>query len=197
CGSATALAATRKAAPPPSLATLLEQPGENVQMALGASDFQTGPVRVSFLVVRGSGQPVLRPTARVWVAKGLQTRAVVRTTAASERIGVPNRHFHYPDVLQLYVSHFRIAKPGKYYVVAEAAGESRVRSVGQILVRRVTVSPPVGSKAIPADTPTIASVHGDYAKVTTRVPPDKELVRYSISESLKAHRPLVLVFATP
>src|SRR5207244_2888468 len=164
---------------------------------VGTSDYQPGLVRVSFLVVRGSGQVISRPSARVWVATGLYARALVQTTAASERVGVPDGHFHYPDVLQLYVSRFRLDKPGKYYVLAEAPGESRVRSVGQILVKRISASPPVGSKAIPSQTPTIASVGGDYAKVTTRVPPDKELVRYSVAGSLNAHKPFVLVFATP
>jgi hypothetical protein len=33
--------------------------------------------------------------------------------------------------------------------------------------------------------------------ITTRVPPDRGLLRYSIAESLRAHVPFVVTFATP
>jgi hypothetical protein len=52
-------------------------------------------------------------------------------------------------------------------------------------------------KAFPSRTPTIASTHGDFARLTTRVPPDRALLRYSVAESLAAHVPFVVVFATP
>jgi hypothetical protein len=40
-------------------------------------------------------------------------------------------------------------------------------------------------------------VHGRVAKLTTRVPPDRALLRYSVAESLRAHVPFVVTFATP
>jgi hypothetical protein len=33
--------------------------------------------------------------------------------------------------------------------------------------------------------------------LTTRIPPDRELLRYSVAGSLAAHAPFVVVFATP
>jgi hypothetical protein len=55
----------------------------------------------------------------------------------------------------------------------------------------------VGARAPASATPTLASVHGAVAKLTTRVPPDRALLRYSIAGSLAAHRPFVVTFATP
>jgi hypothetical protein len=46
-------------------------------------------------------------------------------------------------------------------------------------------------------TPTLAAVGGNAAKVTTRVPPDLSLLRYSVAGSLRAHVPFVVTFATP
>src|SRR5437870_3017424 len=73
CVSGVALAASNKP-PPTTLAALLRQPGENVEMALGTSDYQRGLVRLSFLVIRSNGQAIERPTARVWVATGAQEK---------------------------------------------------------------------------------------------------------------------------
>jgi hypothetical protein len=55
----------------------------------------------------------------------------------------------------------------------------------------------VGSKAFPSRTPTIASTGGDFAALTTSNPPDKGLLRYSVADSLAAHAPFVVAFATP
>ena len=58
-------------------------------------------------------------------------------------------------------------------------------------------TPEVGEKAYPSRTPTLASTHGRVAQLTTRVPPDRALLRYSVRDSLAAHVPFVLTFATP
>src|SRR5205085_11327373 len=49
----------------------------------------------------------------------------------------------------------------------------------------------------PSRTPTIARAHGALARITTRTPPARDLLRFSVAQSLAAHRPFVLVFATP
>jgi len=55
----------------------------------------------------------------------------------------------------------------------------------------------VGAKAPASATPTLASTHGAVSQLTTRVPPDRDLLRYSIASSLAAHKPFVVTFATP
>jgi hypothetical protein len=58
-------------------------------------------------------------------------------------------------------------------------------------------APGVGDRAVPSRTPTLPSAGGDPTFVTTASPPDRSLLRYSVAESLAAHAPFVLVFATP
>ena len=64
-------------------------------------------------------------------------------------------------------------------------------------MRARSASPALGSRAYPSQTPTLASTGGRIAQLTTRVPPDRELVRYSIADSLAAHVAFVVAFATP
>ena len=55
----------------------------------------------------------------------------------------------------------------------------------------------VGDAAIASDTPTIASTGRDFAKLTTRTPPDESLLEYSIADSLRSRVPFVVTFSTP
>jgi hypothetical protein len=55
----------------------------------------------------------------------------------------------------------------------------------------------MGERAPASRTPTLASEHGRVARLTTRVPPDRALLRYSVADSLAAHAPFVVTFATP
>src|SRR5205823_1882744 len=101
------------------------------------------------------------------------------------------------DVTKIYVAHFAVPRRGIYTVVTETLGAKPVQAELHIQVRKRPQAPAVGSKAIASDTPTIASTHGNFAKLTTRTPPDKAMLRYSVAASLAAHKPFVLVFATP
>jgi hypothetical protein len=146
-------------------------------------------VRVSFLVIRHNARPVYAPRARVFVARSRGTRPFERTWASLEPVGGSG-------ATQVFVTRLHIPRPGHYWIVA-APTRSRVRALGTLDVNASSASPALGSKAFPSRTPTIASTHGDFALLTTRVPPDRGLLRYSIADSLAAHKPFVVVFATP
>jgi hypothetical protein len=194
-----ALAATGSAAAakPPTLDSLLKRPGPDVALVLGDSDFAVGTVRVSFLVVRNDGKPVNRKHAHVWVGP-LGGRVGAETTATLEKIGVPGASDGADaDVSSIYVASFRVKKPGTYRIVAEPDGGKPIQGYQNLVVKAQSSSPQVGSKAYPSQTPTIASAKGKLSQLTTRVPPDTGLLRYSVADSLRAHVPFVLVFATP
>ena len=55
----------------------------------------------------------------------------------------------------------------------------------------------VGEAAPPSDTPTAADVGGDLTKLSTDTEPDPRFYEISVADALAAHRPFVLVFATP
>ncbi len=163
----------------------------------GDSDFAPGVVRFSFLVIRHDARPVERPLARVWLAHSRDAHPFERATARLEAIGPPGRgESAFGGVGRIYVVELRIRRPGRYWLVAEPAG-AKIQALGIIDVKRRTDSLAVGARAPASATPTLASVHGTAAKLTTRVPPDRALLRYSIAGSLAAHRPFVVTFATP
>jgi hypothetical protein len=76
-------------------------------------------------------------------------------------------------------------------------GHVSISGIRDVLVKARSASPAVGSRARASATPTLSSVHGRVAKLTTRVPPDRGLLRYSVAGSLRAHVPFVVTFATP
>ena len=172
--------------PPGSLDALWHAGGESVGLISGTFDYAPGDVRVSFLVVRHNARQVVAPRAFVHVARSLSARPFEQRWARLEQTG-PN---------PIFVAHLTLRKPGRYWIVAAPAG-SRVRGLGTVDVQAASESPAVGAKAPPSRTPTIASTHGDFAALTTRTPPDEGLLRYSVAGSLAAHKPFVVVFATP
>ena len=172
-----------------SLGALWRAGGEAVALIDGTSDYSPGTVRVSFLVIRRNARPVYAPRARVFLARSLVARPFERTWAALEPVGTSG-------AVHIFVARVRIARPGRYWIVA-APLRSRVRGLGTLDVHASSASPALGSRAYPSRTPTIASTHGDFAELTTRTPPDKGLLRYSVAGSIAAHKPFVVVFATP
>ena len=194
CGSSSARRGAGVASPPGSLQAVWQAGGQTVGLISGTSDYSPGVVRMSFLVVRRDARVVEAPRALVYVARSRTARPFERVSAALERVGVPGRDSG--NATSVYVAHVHISRPGRYWVVAVPAG-SRVRGLGTLDVHASSASPALGSKAFPSRTPTIASTQGDFALLTTRVPPDRELLRYSVAGSLAAHKPFVVVFATP
>ncbi len=187
----------RGAAKPGTIAALLARRGPDVAIVSGTSDFAPGDVRLAFLVVGRDGSVVTRPRARVWVATALIAKPFATTIASLETVAARGAHPDPLDVTRLYVSHVRVPRAGKYWVLAEPVGGRPIQAVGNLLVSPHSASPPLGARAFPSRTPTLASAHGDLAQLTTRTPPDRDLLRHSIADSLAAHRRFVVVFATP
>jgi hypothetical protein len=169
-----------------SLDALWHAGDEAVALISGTSDYSVGPVRTSFLVVRRNARQVEAARARVFLARALSARPFERASATVEQVGGTG----------IFVAHLTIARPGRYWIVAAPVG-SRVRGLGTLNVHVHSQSPAVGATAYPSRTPTIASTGGDFARLTTRVPPDRGLLRYSIAGSLAARKPFVVTFATP
>jgi hypothetical protein len=180
-----------------SLASLMKRPGEDVTVVAGDSDFAPGTVRFSFLVIRHDARAVNRPRARVWLARSRTGRLIERATASLEPIGPPGAgETAFGGVGRIYVVRLRISRPGRYWLVAEPVG-AKIQALGTLEVKARSDSVVLGAKAPPSATPTLGSVHGAVSKLTTRVPPDRTLLRYSIAETLAAHKPFVVTFATP
>ena len=195
CGSATS--PSKRGAPTPgSLQALWNQSDESVGLISGTTDYSPGDLRISFLVVDHRGRVVAPPKARFWIARGLLSKPFAQTVAKLENVGVPGLTTREP-VKALYVAHVRVPRAGTYWVLARPLGRVRIGGVTQVVVNAHSTSPAVGTRAFPSHTPTLATAHGRTSELTTRVPPDRGLLRYSIAESLTAHAPFVVTFATP
>ena len=178
-----------------TIASLLKRPGPDVAVTGGATSFVPGPVRFPFLVIANDAKPVERPTAHVWVATSRDARPFASTTAHLEPIGVPGRSAPAQgNLTKVYVAHFRIPLPGRYWLVAVPDG-ARIQAVSVFEVQASLPVPTVGAKAPSSATPTLGSA--PLAALTTAVPPDRELLRDSVAGSLRAHEPFVVTFATP
>jgi hypothetical protein len=198
CGGSGGDATTTAADPGggKTLEELWRAPGDDVAIIAGTSNHEAGDVRVSFLVVDAEGRVVTLPTARVWVADGLAGEPFLQSSAKLERIGVPGGDA--ADASHIYVARLRLPRPGKYWLLAEPeGGASKVQALGNVVVVKKDAPPDIGDPAVASKTPTIASTGGDFAKLTTRTPPDKSLLEYSIAGSLRAKAPFVVTFSTP
>jgi hypothetical protein len=179
-----------------TLQDLWNAPGEDVGIIPGTFDHAPGVVRFSFLVIRNNGQPVYRPKARFWIANDREETPFERTTARLESVGVPGGYEDDHGVTHLYVAHVRVDRPGKYWVLAEPVGGARIQALGNLEVTDDSDVPAVGTKAYPSRTPTLETER-NVAALTTRDPPDLELLRHSVADSIADRKPFVLTFATP
>lgn len=176
-----------------SLEALWRAPGEDVAIVPGSEDFAPGPVRLTFLVVDGQGRLVTRPTARIWLSRGLKARPYARTRARAEPIGVGE--VEPGEAKAIFVTHFAVEKPGTYWVLAEPVGGRKIQAVGNVIVRKKTLAPDVGDPVPASQTPTLATA--PLSALTTATEPDRALYRRSIAENVRGGRPFVVVFATP
>jgi hypothetical protein len=197
CGGSTddATSTTTAASAQKTLQELWRAPGEDVGVVAGTSDHAVGANRISFLIVDRQSQLIERPTARVWVARGLEQVPFATTIARLEPIGVPGGDT--ADADGIYVAKVVVPTAGKYWYMAEPVGGTKIQALGNLVVRKKSIAPAVGDRAIPSRTPTLASTGGDLSALTTSRHPDRALYGVSVAQALAAHEPFVLAFATP
>lgn len=181
-------------APPGTLEALWRGPGPAVAVIPGTSDYGTGKNRVSFLIVDKQSRLIERPTARVWVSRGLKQKPYAVTTATLEPIGVPGGVK--ADAENLYVANVDTPAPGIYWILAKPAGGKPIQALGNVIVRKRAEAPAVGARAIPSVNPTLRPGI-DPKTITTAEPPDRDLLRTTVAAAMAAGRPFVVSFATP
>ena len=150
-------------------------------------------MRLTFLVVDGQGAVVSRPTARMWIARGLKEPPYARATARSEKIGVEGSDPAETDAI--FVANLDLPKAGTYWVLAEPVGGRKIQAVGTVIVKKQTAAPDIGAPAPASKTPTLATATLD--ELTTSKVPDRELYRSSVADALADGVPFVVAFATP
>ncbi|MGH3110592.1 MAG: hypothetical protein ACRDQT_06715, partial [Gaiellaceae bacterium] len=116
-----------------TLEQLWRAPGDDVAVVAGTANHEPGDVRFSFLVVDAEGEVVTLPTARVWVARKLQAKPFLESSAKLERIGIPGGAE--ADSTHIYVARVRLREPGTYWFMAEPeGGKTAVQALGNVVV---------------------------------------------------------------
>ena len=177
-------------------ARLIARDGPDVALVMGTSDYGVGANRITFLVVRDDNSIVHDSEAEVYLRHD-GSDDEIETSAALVPI-IPHTHAPgaapHAEATDIYVANVDLPEAGRYWLVAEPGGDP-IQGVGTIDVRETTMTPAVGSKAIPSDNPTLADAPA--AEITTADPPDTDLLQYSVADSLAEGVPFVVAFATP
>lgn len=191
CGS------SKRGAPEPgSLEALWKDSGQSVSLIPGTSDYSPGDLRISFLVVDSHARVIAPPTARFWISRSLGAKPFAETVARLEPVGVAGVSVD-DEVKALYVAHVHVPTPGDYFILARPQGQVEIGGLYELTVKPKSASPAIGSRALASKTPTLADVGGRAESITTRMPPDRALLRYSVADSLAKRVPFVVTFATP
>ncbi|HEX9043940.1 MAG TPA: hypothetical protein VF802_02845 [Candidatus Limnocylindrales bacterium] len=99
----------------------------------------------------------------------------------------------------LYVANVEFTEAGQWgaeFTTAKAGGAPETVRV-RFDVKPSGAPVPVGGKAPSVRTPTLADVGGDVAKISSDPKPRSAFYETSVDAALAAHKPFVLIFATP
>jgi hypothetical protein len=151
-----------------------------------------GENRIIFTFQEASGKPVAAPD---------RTAKVSFTGPGGEKVSAPDGAFVWSieDVVGIYVTHATFPVAGawmaSFTTAAPGSPEQTIPFSFDVKTDASVVWP--GEKAPSVDTPTLADVGGDVAKISSDADPDPRFYETSVADALAAHKPFVLVFATP
>jgi hypothetical protein len=208
------------APPPPAAATAADFPsveGKTMKQLVAGlpegailnvssySGQRVGRNRLGFVIVDRANKQIDVSEVAVYTAKPDGTDLRGPFTARKESLDVDTRYRSRQTASDL--------ASGDTFYVADAVYGSRGRHIALGLVRldgRLVVADPlseltigakggppaVGERAIKVHTQTAADVSGDLTKLSTRVPPPRDMLETDFADVV-GKRPVVLLFATP
>ena len=103
------------------------------------------------------------------------------------------------DERGFYVAETEFGRAGEWGVEVDVSQGSAAPEAARVRfeVQEKGTTVAVGDPAPSVETPTLADVGGDPARLSTDPKPDPELYTTSVATALAEHKPFVLVFATP
>ena len=171
--------------PPQVVPVLIAQPGELI----------CGPNRVLFSFVDASGRPLGSPDR----SASLAVYDLARDPAAPVATADGTFVWAIEDQRGVYVANVTFPEAGEYgaeFRTSDAGGQPQtIRMTFDVQPTNGVAK--VGQPAPASKTPTLADVGGDPTKVSTDTSPDPALYQTSVDQALSAHKPFLLVFATP
>jgi hypothetical protein len=172
--------------------------------ASGASTASVLPVPVSSELSVGTNRYLFTfvdATTNTPVGAPDRTASVQFTGPANQAIPSTPGKFIWAieNVTGIYVATVDFPAAGdwvaEYTTAAAGKPAERIKFSFTVLDKKHVIVP--GDKAPSVDTPTLASVGGDVSKISSDANPVKAFYETSVADALAAHKPFVLVFATP
>jgi hypothetical protein len=169
---------------------------------LGAADgvFTPGTQRFAFALTSKAARYISAPTA-VYVANSPGSKARGPFLAPDDPMGVAPQYRSEQNsgpggLAAIYWSDIPLPRSGVFDVLAlTRVGNRLIGSTGEVAVALSTPIPSPGQRPPAIATDTLASVHGNLALLTTRVPPES---MHSVSfNQVLGKRPVALLFSTP
>jgi hypothetical protein len=190
CGPGTGASPT-PTSPPPSTGQSASPAGGVFPVPV-SGELGVGPNRILFSFTDGAGTPIGAPD---------RSAAVHFTGPGGESVDAPDGTFIWAieDVAGVYVTQatFPVAGAWTAEYTTEAPGSPSQTIPFSFDVRADSSVVRPGEPAPSIDTPTLADVGGDAAKISTDAKPVDAFYETSVADALAAHEPFVLVFATP
>lgn len=153
-----------------------------------------GTTRVLFAMLDTQNNSIGAPDLTVSVA----FYDIARSTAVPVATVPATFMWTIPDKTGIYEVTSTFGEAGDWiaeFTSSKAGLTERTRV--QFPISAESSTPVVGAKAPDTKTPTLADVGGDVKRLSTDATPDPSFYRVSVHDALAAHKPFVLVFATP
>jgi hypothetical protein len=189
---------------PPAAGRTLQQLGAlvkgTVQLGAATGTFTPGLRRFAFGLNTSSGAFIYAPTA-VYIATSPGSPARGPFLAPADPMSVAPQYRSKQNagpggIQAIYAVRVPIPHPGTYAILSLTRTASGLLGApGEIAVAASSPIPDVGQRPPSIQTDTLATVHGNLALLTTRIPPEQ---MHSVSFSdVAGKRPVALLFSTP
>jgi hypothetical protein len=172
----------------------------SVQLGAATGTFTPGTNRYAFALTTGSGTFVYAPTV-LYIASSPGAPAKGPFLAPADPMSVlpqnRSKQNSGPGGIQaIYAANLPVPKAGTYFVLSLTKGPSGlIGATGELAAAASSQIPGVGQRPPDIATDTAATVHGDQALLTTRLPPE-HMAAESLDQVL-GKKPIALLFSTP
>jgi hypothetical protein len=189
---------------PPAQGRTLTQLGAlataSVQLGAATGTFTPGTRRLAFGLTSSSGAFIYAPTA-IYIARSPSAPVQGPFVAPADPMGVApqyrSKQNSGPGGIQaIYYTQIPVKRTGTYSILSLTRTPTALLGApGEVAVAAASLIPNVGQRPPDIVTDTAATVHGDLALLTTRLPPE-HMQSVSLNHVL-GKRPIALLFSTP
>jgi hypothetical protein len=172
----------------------------SAQLGAATGTFTPGTRRLAFGLTTSSGAFIYAPTA-IYIARSPTAPVQGPFLAPADPMGVAAQYRSKQNagpggIQAIYAAQIPVAHAGTYTILSLTRSPSGlVGAPGEVAVAASSLIPNVGQRPPDIATDTAATVHGDAALLTTRLPPER---MQSVSfKNVLGQRPIALLFSTP